>query len=391
MAAHGTGSAAKRRDIARRIADELAGAGVRMVASLPDNWITEVITKIDGDLASATCRSIAKSPPSDCAQAPTWAAMGSAALMGASGLMTVIYAITKINYSYEIPLLMLITLRGAFGDHHKHHISNGLYLQPVLEAISHAVHASSTRPRTSARSAAPITHSAYLLPPNRRRVDARLTTLERTMQYLDCFRFLAARRTDRAGRHLRRQFRPGLVGSDRRDTETAFYLDASMSLSTMFASGLATALPQIKIWAFMGDGAFCMNPGMLMVERQMNLPNLTHFLVSNRAYGATSNAALAEQRRQRLRGDCARGIGLERVFEFDNLEDLGSAASTPRCWRTRPATRLSCSKSSRFRMQSRNSSSRRSTRRIEISIWPHGRAPRRRQGVRLSGVARLAL
>ena len=34
-------------------------------------------------------------------------AMGSAALMGASGLMTVIYAITKINYSYEIPLLIL--------------------------------------------------------------------------------------------------------------------------------------------------------------------------------------------------------------------------------------------------------------------------------------------
>ena len=49
--------------------------------------------------------------------------------------MTVIYAITKINYSYEIPLLLLMTMRGAFGDHHKHHISNGLYLQPVLNAI----------------------------------------------------------------------------------------------------------------------------------------------------------------------------------------------------------------------------------------------------------------
>ena len=60
----------------------------------------------------------------------------------------------------------------------------------------------------------------------------------------------------------------------------------------MFASGLALAQPDLKIWAFMGDGAFAMNPGMLMVERQMNLPNLTHFLVSNRVYGATSNAGL---------------------------------------------------------------------------------------------------
>jgi sulfopyruvate decarboxylase TPP-binding subunit len=62
-------------------------------------------------------------------------ALGSAALMGASGFMTVIYAVTKINYTYEIPLLLLLTLRGAVGDHHKHHISNGLYLLSVMDAI----------------------------------------------------------------------------------------------------------------------------------------------------------------------------------------------------------------------------------------------------------------
>jgi hypothetical protein len=49
--------------------------------------------------------------------------------------MTVIYSLTKINYTYEIPLLLLVTLRGSIDDHHKHHISNGLYLLPVLDAI----------------------------------------------------------------------------------------------------------------------------------------------------------------------------------------------------------------------------------------------------------------
>ena len=34
--------------------------------------------------------------------------------------------------------------------------------------------------------------------------------------------------------------------------------------------------------AFSGDGAFVMNPGMLLVERQLALPNLKHFMVSNR-------------------------------------------------------------------------------------------------------------
>lgn len=140
------------------------------------------------------------------------------------------------------------------------------------------------------------------------------------MKYIDCFRFLAARRTDElvvtsAGNSSQAWW------DVTRDNERSFYLDASMSLSTMFASGLALAVPRLKIWAFMGDGAFCMNPGMLMVERDMNLPNLTHFLVSNRHYGATSNAALPSQAVNDYAA-IARAMGLERVFAFDSLAAL---------------------------------------------------------------------
>jgi sulfopyruvate decarboxylase subunit beta len=140
------------------------------------------------------------------------------------------------------------------------------------------------------------------------------------MKYLDCFRFLASRRTDElvvtsAGNSGQAWW------AATRDTERSFYLDASMSLSTMFASGLAAGLPQKRVWAFMGDGAFCMNPGMLMVERQMNLPNLTHFLVSNRAYGATSNAPLPNVEANDYAA-IARGCGLTRIAEFKNMGEL---------------------------------------------------------------------
>ncbi|CAN0457495.1 unnamed protein product, partial [Discosporangium mesarthrocarpum] len=70
-----------------------------------------------------------------------------------------------------------------------------------------------------------------------------------------------------------------------KDADKTFYLDASMSMSTLFASGVAYGLPQAQVWAFMGDGAFVMNPAMLMVERDLDLPNLVHILVSNRVYG----------------------------------------------------------------------------------------------------------
>ncbi len=140
------------------------------------------------------------------------------------------------------------------------------------------------------------------------------------MKYLDAFRVMA--------KHRRDEIAVTSAGNSgqawwaaTRDTEATFYLDASMSLSTMFSSGLALARPELKIWAFMGDGAFCMNPGMLMVERQMNLPNLTHILVSNRVYGATSNAGLPNYKDNNYAA-LARSMGLERVFEFDDLAAL---------------------------------------------------------------------
>jgi sulfopyruvate decarboxylase subunit beta len=140
------------------------------------------------------------------------------------------------------------------------------------------------------------------------------------MKYLDCFRALARQRTDEivvasAGNSCQAWW------AATRDSVGSFYLDASMSLSSMFASGLALARPELKIWAFMGDGAFCMNPGMLMVERQMNLPNLTHFLVSNRVYGATSNAGLPNFKDNDYAA-IARGMGLARVFEFSDVAAL---------------------------------------------------------------------
>ena len=51
------------------------------------------------------------------------------------------------------------------------------------------------------------------------------------------------------------------------DRDRVFFLTASMSLSSMFASGIAVGNPGTNVWAMSGDGAFVMNPGMLFVER----------------------------------------------------------------------------------------------------------------------------
>ena len=105
------------------------------------------------------------------------------------------------------------------------------------------------------------------------------------------------------------------------DTERVFYLDASMSLSSMFAAGIAHGIPDTNVWVFSGDGAFAMNPGMLMVERHMDLPNLKHFMCSNRAYGSTSNVPLPGRGTNDYAA-IARGFGVERVYEFGSMNEL---------------------------------------------------------------------
>lgn len=105
------------------------------------------------------------------------------------------------------------------------------------------------------------------------------------------------------------------------DRDRVFYLEASMSLTSMFGAGLALGAPALPIWVFTGDGAFCMNPGMLMVERQLSPGNLTHFLLSNRCYGSTNEARLPNAAANDYAA-MARAMGIERVYFFDSLAAL---------------------------------------------------------------------
>ena len=109
-----------------------------------------------------------------------------------------------------------------------------------------------------------------------------------------------------------------------RETEQVFYLEASMSLASLFAAGIALGSRHRTVVAFSGDGAFCMNPGMLMVERQLALPNLKHFLVSNRCYGSTNELPMPFPDFVDYAA-MAQAAGVERVYSFSTLDGLAQA------------------------------------------------------------------
>ncbi len=105
------------------------------------------------------------------------------------------------------------------------------------------------------------------------------------------------------------------------DTTSTFYLEASMSLSTMFAAGLALGYPQARFWAFIGDGAFVMNTGVLFVEKAMALPNMVTVIIANRCYAATNGSELPMGAEIDFAA-VVRAAGIERVFTFSTMEAL---------------------------------------------------------------------
>src|SRR5882672_8857865 len=129
---------AKRRspaEVAKAVADVLHQADARLIASLPDNWIAPLIRHFGSDTRFRHVPVNREEAAVGLCSGTFFTGTTGVALMGASGFLTCIYAITKISYTYQIPMLIGITLRGRPGDGAKFHQSNGLYLEPVIAAI----------------------------------------------------------------------------------------------------------------------------------------------------------------------------------------------------------------------------------------------------------------
>ncbi len=123
------------REVAAAIAERVAGCGIELVASLPDGWIAALIEEFDADGRFDHVPVNREESAVGLCSGAFFGGRRSLALMGASGLMTCIYALTKINYTYMVPMLIFITMRGRPGDRAKFHVSNGLYLEPVMRSI----------------------------------------------------------------------------------------------------------------------------------------------------------------------------------------------------------------------------------------------------------------
>lgn len=117
------------------VCDALSSAGVDLAASLPDTWLIGLITALESDDRFTHLRvAREESAIALCAGAFCGGRTG-VAVMGTSGFMTCVYAITKICTSYEIGVPIVMNLRGAVGDEATHHYGNALYAGGVFDTL----------------------------------------------------------------------------------------------------------------------------------------------------------------------------------------------------------------------------------------------------------------
>lgn len=115
--------------------ETLLHAEVDLVSTLPDTWLVELIAAVDADERFEHVPvTREESAIAFCAGAFV-TGRRSAAVMGTSGFMASIYAITKIGYTYGIGFPILMNLRGSVGDSASHHIANGMYTKPIFGAM----------------------------------------------------------------------------------------------------------------------------------------------------------------------------------------------------------------------------------------------------------------
>lgn len=119
----------------KRIPDLLHAAGVDLVASLPDTWVVNLIDQIKLDDRFTHVHVPREEAAIGIASGAFLAGRSAAAVMGTSGFVASIYAITKINFTYEVGFPIVMNLRGAVGDKATHHVGNGLLMLPLFQTL----------------------------------------------------------------------------------------------------------------------------------------------------------------------------------------------------------------------------------------------------------------
>jgi sulfopyruvate decarboxylase subunit alpha len=119
----------------RLIYDALKGVGVRVVSALPETWLVHLIRMAEDDPEMTLVRLAKEEEGVGISAGAHFAGVKSAMLMQNHGFLASVNGIVSCAQLYRIPLLMLISARGEFGERDPWQTEGGLVTPQVLDAL----------------------------------------------------------------------------------------------------------------------------------------------------------------------------------------------------------------------------------------------------------------
>src|ERR1700726_3616096 len=129
----------------RLIYDALKACDIKIMSALPETWLVHLIRMADDDPEMTLVRLAKEEEGVGISAGAHFAGVKSAMLLQNHGFLQAINGIVGVSLLYKIPLLMLITDRGSFGEKDPWQTEGGKYTRPVLDAL-HIAHDDLRRP-----------------------------------------------------------------------------------------------------------------------------------------------------------------------------------------------------------------------------------------------------
>ena len=115
--------------------DALKASGVRLISALPETWLVHLIRLADADPDITLVRLAKEEEGVGISMGAHLAGVKSAMLMQNHGFLASINAIVSGAQLYRIPVVMLISDRGTFGERDPWQTEGGAVTETVLTAL----------------------------------------------------------------------------------------------------------------------------------------------------------------------------------------------------------------------------------------------------------------
>src|ERR1700691_6295215 len=117
------------------IFDALRECDIRLVSALPETWLVHLIRLADEDPEVILVRLAKEEEGVGVSAGAHFAGVKSAMLMQNHGLLASMNGIVSFAHLYKIPLVMLISYRGSFGERDPWQTQGGNVTEPLLRAL----------------------------------------------------------------------------------------------------------------------------------------------------------------------------------------------------------------------------------------------------------------